>query len=185
GLAICGRLGGFVAEDHGAIENVDQNWARLIDITGENAFAEFIHYLFLNKSLQGSGSKLRIKALLGEKFECVITELELYITLRDKFFQCIQLDADNAHNLFSHQWREHYDLINPVKEFGPYGLPEEIHYFGSGFIGNLFNILFIDRIEMILYEMTTDVACHDDDGVLEVYYPAFVIGEASIIKYLK
>ena len=60
------------------------------------------------------GSKLRIKTLLSQEVNGIVGKLQLDSTLRNKFFQPVQLYVHNGADLFFQQWLEHDDLVHPI-----------------------------------------------------------------------
>ena len=42
-----------------------------------------------------------------------------------------------------------------------------------------------DSLHVLLYHLGSDVGGHDQDGVLEVHRPAFVVGQTAVVQYLK
>ena len=46
-------------------------------------------------------------------------------------------------------------------------------------------VLRCDTGKLTLYVLTAKVACHDDNGVLEVYGATLVVGKTTIVQYLQ
>ena len=83
------------------------------------------------------------------------------------------------------QRQEHDSLVNTVEELGPYGFLQHVHYFSLGFFDNLLLVAAVQFLHLALDVGTAHVGGHDDDGVLEVHRPAFVVGQTSVIEYLQ
>jgi hypothetical protein len=85
-LLCCLRLLHIVTEHHHIVKYIYQHRVHLVDGTSQDLFTQGIHNFLLDKPLQRTGTKLRIKAVIGKVIEQVLGELLLDTVLRHQLF---------------------------------------------------------------------------------------------------
>ena len=159
----------------------------------QHSLSHGVLHLILNGSAQWTCAIFGIKSFSGK--------------LLHRFFGSIQMDTHGLHtarhglehptgNLFDillGQSTEHDDVVDTVQELGTEGAAQ---LFQNGFLGLLICLvgirlgLFVACFKIQLGSgigkyLCTDVAGHDDDGVLEVNGAALRIGDTAIVQNLE
>jgi len=62
---------------------------------------------------------------------------------------------------------------------------EQFEYRIAGFLNDVFPVLHGQVFKIFPDQIGSNVGRHDDERILEIDYPAFVVGESSIVKYLQ
>ena len=73
------------------------------------------------------------------------------------------------------QGTEDYNLVDTVEELRSDGLLQQVHHL------SLCRLV----VRVALNELAPQVACHDDDGILEVHRPALAVSQTPIIQDLQ
>src|SRR2546425_12523959 len=110
-----------------------------------------------------------------------VGQLERDPSFRQSRAQSIELYLDDLLQVFLAQRMEHDYLVNPTEELRPEVMPHRVKH---AFLHPL--VLIALKLAAILqYQMTADVAGHDDDRVLEVHDAALAIGQSPVVQYLQ
>ncbi len=89
---------------------------------------------------------------------------------------------------------EHYNLVNPVQEFGPNGSFEHVQNLAAAFVQHLptggdglhiHTIHLRQTLHVALDDVGPGVGGHDEDGVLEIDGAAFIVGEPAVVQHLQ
>ena len=180
------RLFLFVEEDEFALfEAVHHDGAFLLDVAFQDELGEFVEDFLLDDPLQRTGTVHRLVAEFYQLVEGVLRELDLDALLLQQLVEVLDLHLDDVADFALRQRLEHHDFVDTVQEFGFQRLLQKFVEFSFRLLEDLF-IRHSVRVGIVLLnDVRAEVGGHDDDGVLEVGDPAFVVGKSSVIKYLQ
>ena len=105
--------------------------------------------------------------------------IERYLLFDQDFLQMIQLQRHDFFDMLPTQGGEHCDIVNAVQEFGSDCFSKQSEYFDFG------RFYRITRIEFFLDQRTPQITGHDDDGILEIGHPPFIVGQPSFVQNLQ
>ena len=88
-------------------------------------------------------------------------------------------------NLLFGERQEHDNIVNSVQELGANSLFQHLQYFFTRIVDGRLAIGIVKIFKSLLYILTTEVRGHDDNRILKVHRPTFVISKPSIVKNLK
>src|SRR5262249_52587267 len=124
---------------------------------------------------QRTGAIHRIEAFPRNQSLNGVGQFKLKILLSKSATHPGKLNIDDRSQFFLGQAVEDNDLVDAIQEFRAEMVPQCFH--------NAPVALFL--ITGIEDELAPDVACHDDDGVLEIHCPPLSVGDAAIIQNLQ
>ena len=128
-----------------------------------------------NETFQGTCTKGRIEASLGQEGHCLVgsgqRQLQLLV---QALAQLVQYQLNDILNLLLLQGLEGDDIIHTVQEFRT----EEVHQ-------HLLN-LFAVHLTLVLHDFAAaQVTGHDNQRILKVHAAALAIGQAAIVQNLQ
>ena len=59
------------------------------------------------------------------------------------------------------------------------------HHLVTGLLEDFLVVASIQQGEVVLYDVSTNVGGHDDDGVLEVHRSTLIVGQTTVIQDLQ
>ena len=88
-------------------------------------------------------------------------------------------------NLLFGERQEHDNIVNSVQELGANCLFQHLQYIFTCIVNGRLAIGIVKILKSLLYILTTEIRSHDDNRILKVYRPTFVISKPSVVKNLK
>ena len=128
------------------------------DFLGEDLLAQVVQYIVLYCALYRACAKLWIVAHLCQILDGGRSPAKFEALRSQHLLDSVHLKLNHLANLLFGERLEGDDVVDTVQELRTEGLSQHI---------------------------TACVGSHDDDGVLEVYYTAFVVGQSPVVQYLK
>lgn len=132
----------------------------------------------LNRPLEGSCAKDRVVPLAREVPLRRGGHVEHDALLGHQFHDSIELQIDDLGELFHTERTEYDNVVHSVQELGPEVLLQltadrALDVTPVGVARELQNVL------------ASDVGCHDDHDIAEVYGPALRVGQPSVVEHLQ
>src|SRR5690606_21661667 len=97
----------------------------------------------------------------------------------------IKLDLNDLADLCPAQRSEHDHFVNSVEELGTDRLLEQLEYLDARFVDDLVVVELVQRAEIFLNQVRSNVRRHDDDRIFEIDHASLVVRQMAIVQHLK
>ena len=161
------------------------NRFRAVHFLSQEFLRQVIEQVTLDSTFYRTRAELRVESCRGKELDGFIGHLKRYAVIRQHLLDAVDLQAHNLLDLVFIQRLEHDDFIDTVQELRTDGLLQHLHHFLLGFLYDLVMVPLVNLFKLALYVRASQVGGHDDDGVLEVHRTSLVIGQPSVVQYLK
>lgn len=149
------------------------------DFAAEELYGEGVHQVALDGSAERARAECGIEAVGGKLEEGLIADIEGHAAFLKPFGKAGNLDADDLLDLFGAERFKDDDFVKAVDELGA---EEVLDFFDDRLLD--FRPLSVYE-ESVTIVMASEIAGHDDDGVLEVHGSSLAIGETAVIQNLE
>ena len=159
------------------IVNIYSDNIAFADLALNDEVSNIVNHLALNKTLQRTCSEHRIKTIERERLNGGWCHLKNNTLAGKTLTHISKLDINDLLDIFEPKCMEYHDIIYTVEEFRLEGLTQSVVNLPLHFFRIAGGVCTCN-------ELTTNIAGHYDDRVLEAHNTALTIGKTSIIQYL-
>ena len=163
-----------------AVSDIEHKGVSLMNVTGKDLLGCKCLYLILQITFQRTCTVYRVVAVLNYLSPCCVSQFQRKLLVCQTVTEFAYHKVYYAANVVFCQWFEHDNFIQTVQELRTEMSTQVVH---DQFLCIRFDVsVLIDSVEKI---WGTDVGCHDQDSILEVYGSALRVGDTTVIQDLQ
>ena len=169
----------LVLEVEFAVAEFDDDGAVVVHFAGDDLLAQFVENEALQSTFDRTGTKLRVVSLAGDIVDSVVGYTQVHTIGEQHLVYRSNLQAHNITYLLFIKRLEHDNLVNTIQELGTDSLAQHLHNLISGGV-------LVDTFLLVLTdELASEVGGEDNQGILEINRPPFVVGQTPVVQYLQ
>src|SRR5215218_6802242 len=170
----------------GLVVGLDYDFGAVRDLAAQDHLAHGVFDNALQHTLQGSRPEGWVVAFIGELVQCLVGELDRYVTLDELLAEALYLDLDDMAHVLALELVEDDDLVDPVEELGTEDLAQLARDAALHLLVGETRVVGAEAKRLGLVDgLRPDVGGHDENDVLEVHGAALRVRELPVLQYLQ